>query len=142
MTNVAIRSEMRMANGTVSRGHLDEADTSPSEVALRTHVTLPDELVGEIDELVGKRKRSQFIKDAVEERLRRELLPRAFDDVVGSLKESRIPEWATPESSAAWVREQRIESDRIRGANDRLPPAETNLLEEGAWTESSSTHQS
>lgn len=109
---------------------------------MRTHVTLPDDLVGEIDELVGKRKRSQFIKNAVEERLRRELLLQAFDDVVGSLKESRIPEWATPESSAAWVREQRIESDRIRGANDRLPPAEMNGLEEGAWTESSSTHQS
>lgn len=109
---------------------------------MRTHVILPDELVGEIDELVGKRKRSEFIKDAVEERVRRELLLQAYDDVVGSLKDSRISEWATPESSAAWVREQRRESDRIRGADDRLPPVELNLPEEGEWTGSSSTPRS
>ncbi len=109
---------------------------------MRTHVILPDELVGEIDELVGKRKRSQFIAGAVEERLRRELLLQAYDAVVGSLKEPRIPEWATPESSAAWVREQRRESDRLRGADDRLPTTEIEIPEEGEWTGSSSTPRS
>ena len=109
---------------------------------MRTHVILPDEMVGEIDELVGKRKRSQFIAEAVRERLRRDLLLQAYDAVVGSLKDSRIPEWATPESSAAWVREQRHESDRLRGTDDRLPPAEITVPEEGEWTGSSSTPRS
>lgn len=93
---------------------------------MRTHVILPDEMVDEIDELVGKRKRSQFVKDAVAERLRREQRLKAFDDVVGSLKDSHIPEWDTPESSAAWVREQRRESDRIRGV-------EIEIEEDGTW---------
>ncbi len=109
---------------------------------MRAHVILPDEIVDQIDDLVGKRKRSRFIQEAVEERLRREQRLKAFDAVVGSMKDPVIPEWATPESATAWVREQRLESDQIRGANDWLPDADTDIPEEGEWSESSSTHQS
>ncbi|HEC62790.1 MAG TPA: ribbon-helix-helix protein, CopG family [Candidatus Acetothermia bacterium] len=36
---------------------------------MRTNVTLPEELVREIDRVAGRRKRSQFIVEAVRERL-------------------------------------------------------------------------
>ena len=97
---------------------------------MHAHVVLPDEIVDQIDDLVGKRKRSRFIREAVEERLRRERRLKAYDAVVGSMKDFIIPEWATPESAAAWVREQRLESDRTRGADDWLPDSDTDILEE------------
>ena len=78
---------------------------------MRTHIVLPDEMVEEIDELVGKRKRSQFVKELIEERLRRERLLKAFDEFAGSLKDANIPGWETPESTVEWVRAIRREAD-------------------------------
>jgi hypothetical protein len=61
-------------------------------------------LLDQIDCLVGKRKRSQFIVEALEERLRRERLRGAAARFAGSIKEGEVPEWDTPESAYAWVR--------------------------------------
>ena len=74
---------------------------------MRTHVVLADELVADVDKLVGKRNRSRFIAEVVAERLRRERLIRAIREGAGSLDMSRHPEWETPEKVAAWVRELR-----------------------------------
>ena len=71
----------------------------------RTHVILPDKLLDEIDELVGKRKRSEFIVDAAEKELKRQRRIEAARKVGGSLKDADPPpEWATSESAAEWVR--------------------------------------
>lgn len=71
----------------------------------RTHVILPDELLEEIDELVGKRKRSEFLADAAERELRRQRLRKAAKKAGGSLRDADTPpEWATSESAAEWVR--------------------------------------
>ncbi len=43
---------------------------------MRTHVILPDDLVEGVDKLVGKRKRSRFVEEAVLEKLKRERLGR------------------------------------------------------------------
>jgi len=45
-------------------------------VKARIQVNLPSELVRKIDELVGPRKRSQFIERAVRDSLRREAVKR------------------------------------------------------------------
>ena len=74
---------------------------------MRTHVIMPPELVKEVDELVGKRKRSRFVAEAVEEKLRRQRLLDLFDEMAGSLKDVDIPGWETPESTAEWVRAMR-----------------------------------
>lgn len=71
---------------------------------IRTHVVLPAELVRQIDHLVGKRKRSAFIEDAAEDRVRRERLRRALDKTAGVLKGKLPPEWETPETTRQWVR--------------------------------------
>jgi hypothetical protein len=92
-------------------------------------------MVAEIDELVGKRKRSQFIEEAIEERLKRERRLKAFRAVVGSLKGKGIPEWSTPESTVEWVHQQRQESDRSRGVAIEFD-------EDGEWRGFSWTHPS
>jgi len=83
---------------------------------------LPAELVRQIDELVGKRKRSAFIEDAVEGRVKRERLRKALEKTAGALKGRLPPEWETPEKAHDWVRKLRAASDerlkRIWGSDD------------------------
>lgn len=89
---------------------------------VRTHVVLPAELVRQIDELVGKRRRSAFIEDAVGERMKRERLRKALEKSAGALKGKLPPEWETPEKAHDWVRKLRAASDerlkRIWGSDD------------------------
>jgi metal-responsive CopG/Arc/MetJ family transcriptional regulator len=78
-----------------------------AEDTIRTHVVFPKELVLAVDELVGQRKRSAFVTEAVAEKLERERLGRALAETVGSLAAADYPEWETQEKISAWVREQR-----------------------------------
>jgi len=82
------------------------------EGAVRTHVVLSAELVRQIDELVGKRKRSAFIEEAVEERVKRERLGRALEETVGALKGKLPPEWEEPGGAAEWVHRTRQQDRR------------------------------
>ena len=79
---------------------------------MRAHVIVPDDLIAEVDELVGPRKRSEFFVGAVRERLRRERLKAAAEAAAGSLVGVDIPGWETSESAVEWVREQRRDWDR------------------------------
>ena len=79
---------------------------------MRTHMVLPDELVESIDSLVGKRKRTRFVQEAVREKLRRETLVAALEATAGVLAKDDHPEWDTTEKVAAWVRESRRQSQR------------------------------
>jgi hypothetical protein len=73
----------------------------------RAHVVLPDALLREIDARVGQRKRSEFIQQAIEEKLNVLRRVEAFRRVVGSVGDGDIPEWETRESTEAWLRELR-----------------------------------
>ena len=79
----------------------------------RAHVVLPNDLVCEIDHRVGQRRRSEFIQEAIEEKLKRLGRVEAFDRVVGSLKDVDIPGWETPESSAQWVHDLRHHPEKV-----------------------------
>jgi hypothetical protein len=70
----------------------------------REHVVMPSDLLREIDSRVGRRKRSAFIQEAIEEKLNRLRRVEAFERVVGSVADGDIPEWKTPESTAEWLR--------------------------------------
>lgn len=74
---------------------------------MRTHLVLPDDLVKDIDALVGKRKRSEFIAEAAQEKLKVERQLRAIREGAGSIDLSKHPEWATREKVIEWVRAQR-----------------------------------
>jgi hypothetical protein len=79
---------------------------------VRTHLVLPDELVQRIDLMVGRRKRSRFVEEAVREKLRRETLLAALKETAGAFSTEESPQWATSESAAAWVRESRRRDDQ------------------------------
>jgi hypothetical protein len=76
----------------------------------RTHIVIPEPLVIEIDRLVGKRGRSEFLTQAAEKELRRLQQIRALEGVTGAWKDKDHPELKG--GAASWVRELRKESDR------------------------------
>jgi Arc/MetJ-type ribon-helix-helix transcriptional regulator len=73
----------------------------------RAHVVLPEDLLQKIDARVGQRKRSEFIQEAIEEKLNHLARVEAFERVVGSIADGEVPEWDTRESTEAWVRDLR-----------------------------------
>lgn len=85
--------------------------TADAGTKRRAHVVLPSELLEEIDSLVGPRGRSQFIQEAVTERLARQRLRRSLREMEGSLAGYDIPGWETPETAAEWVRAMRRGED-------------------------------
>ncbi|MCL4232543.1 MAG: hypothetical protein KJ053_13275 [Dehalococcoidia bacterium] len=78
---------------------------------VRTHVVLPKELVDEIDALVGKRKRSEFIAAGLEAAVRRMRRAGLTRELMGSIPAGAVPAWDTLESTLAWQRLQRPVDD-------------------------------
>ena len=78
----------------------------------RTHIVIPEPLVNEIDRLVGKRGRSEFLARAAEKELRRLQQIRALENVAGTWKDKDHPELKV--GAARWVKELRKESERRR----------------------------
>lgn len=76
----------------------------------RTHIVIPEPLVTEIDRMVGKRGRSEFLTQAAEKELRRLQQIRALENMPGAWKDKDHPELKA--GAAQWVKELRKESDR------------------------------
>lgn len=75
----------------------------------RTNLTLPEELIREVDSIAGPRGRSRYVADAVAQRVRRDRLVRAIDAAAGSL----VPKGGRPmtrEEVSALVDELRTEA--------------------------------
>lgn len=83
----------------------------------RAHVILPEELVREIDSMVGTRGRSNFLVETAREAIRRRKLLQFL--------ESEQPAWKNEDhselehSSARWVRELRRESEKRNKKDSR-----------------------
>lgn len=73
----------------------------------RTNVTLPEQLLREVDQLAGPRGRSQFVADAVAAKVKRERLRKALDATRGAAMGS--PDYMGPEESYRWIRSMREE---------------------------------
>lgn len=76
----------------------------------RTHIVIPAELVKEIDKVVGKRGRSQFLHEAASKELKRLQQSAAVQLAAGSWKAADHPELKG--GVDAWVRKLRKQSDR------------------------------
>jgi len=76
----------------------------------RTHVILSDQLVKDIDNLVGKRQRSSFLTQAAEKELMRLRQIAALKAARGAWKDEDHPE--LKQGSGEWVRKLRQESER------------------------------
>ena len=79
----------------------------------RTHVSFSERLLTDIDELLGKGKRSAFLTEIAEREVRRRKQLRALDAAAGCWKSEDHPELKN--GSAAWVKELRS------GWDSRLP---------------------
>jgi hypothetical protein len=77
---------------------------------VRTHVLLPEDLVREIDALVGPRGRSAFLVETARDAVRRKKLLEFLNSDEPAWKDEDHPELA--EGAAEWVRKLRAESDR------------------------------
>jgi metal-responsive CopG/Arc/MetJ family transcriptional regulator len=76
----------------------------------RTHIIISDQLVSEIDNLVGKRSRSGFLADAAWREVKRLRMLSSLEESSGSWKSKDHPELS--KGSASFVRKLRAESDR------------------------------
>jgi len=61
----------------------------------RTNVILPDELLKEVDRIVGPRRRSAFIAEAVRERLARLKFLKALEQAAGAWSDESHPDLRT-----------------------------------------------
>jgi metal-responsive CopG/Arc/MetJ family transcriptional regulator len=76
----------------------------------RTHVILPEDLLAEVDSLVGQRGRSAFLAELVRQEVQRRKLLAALRDAKGSWKTKDYPE--LKKGSSAFVDKLRIQNDR------------------------------
>lgn len=78
-------------------------------VRIPTNLSLPKDLVEELDEFAGQRNRSAFVEEAIRYRLRRERVRRAWEAARGAWAGKGPPEWNEPNGVVNWVRGLRAE---------------------------------
>ena len=76
----------------------------------RTNVTLPEEMIQEIDEMAGPRGRSAYVAEAVRARLKRDRMRKVFDETYGAA--SGHSQWQDADEAYRWVRSLRDGSAR------------------------------
>ena len=74
---------------------------------VRTSLTLPEDLLREVDEIAGPGGRSRYVAEALGQRLKRDRLRRAVDATAGTLrgKEHQL----SRDEVSAWVEQLRAE---------------------------------
>jgi metal-responsive CopG/Arc/MetJ family transcriptional regulator len=80
----------------------------------RAHVFLPEDLLSELDSLVGQRGRSAFLTEVIGKEVHRRKLLSALREAKGSWKIEAHPE--LEQGSEKWVEQLRRENEQ------RLPP--------------------
>ena len=76
----------------------------------RTHIVIPQELVNQIDSLVGKRSRSSFLVDAASRELKRLRQLKALRTAAGSWSDKNHPELKM--GAAHWVKTMREHDEK------------------------------
>ncbi len=74
---------------------------------IKTHFVFPEELLKDIDQIVGERRRSQFVVEAAKEKLEKERLMKTFKDIKGLWKEEDYPEFRIMEDVEKWISDLR-----------------------------------
>src|SRR5471032_1540106 len=69
---------------------------------VRTNVTLPEELLRQIDEVAGPRGRSRYVADVVAKQVRRDLQRKVFAETFGAMVGK--PGWMNPDEALAFAR--------------------------------------
>lgn len=101
-----------MAVRTLPVDRTREDPSGPKRIPV--NLSLPEDLVTELDEVAGPRNRSAFAEEALRRAVRREQFRIAGEQTAGSLDLSKYPHWRTSEDVVAWVREMRAEETDCR----------------------------
>jgi hypothetical protein len=83
----------------------------------RAHILLPEDLLREIDALVGPRGRSAFLVETARNEVRRHRLLQFLENKDPVWKDADHPELAS--GAGNWVRKLRAQSEVSRGHRDR-----------------------
>jgi predicted transcriptional regulator len=84
-----------------------------------TNLSLPADLVAEVDVIAGRRNRSAFVEEAIRARLKRERLRLAMERARGTISAEEYPEFATSERVVEWVRARRAETTSVKPGTER-----------------------
>ena len=79
----------------------------------RTTVVLPTELLKAVDRIAGARRRSQFVTEAVKEKVARRLRSEALARAAGSINLADYPHWSSSEKISDWFHELAVEDERL-----------------------------
>jgi hypothetical protein len=99
-----VRYHVRM-----SRRSAPSAPPAVSRARKPTNLSLPPDLVAEVDALAGPRGRSAFVEEAVRRAIRRERLRVAIESTAGAWAGKGPAMWDEPDGVVRWVRELRVE---------------------------------
>jgi metal-responsive CopG/Arc/MetJ family transcriptional regulator len=77
---------------------------------VRTNVTLPSEVMAQIDEIAGPRGRSSYVAEAVQARLKRDRMRRVLDETYGAAVGHS--QWKDADEAYRWVRSLREDHSR------------------------------
>jgi metal-responsive CopG/Arc/MetJ family transcriptional regulator len=73
----------------------------------KAHLVLPREILEEVDQIAGKRKRSLFIAEATREKLERERFLKILEETKGAWSNRSRPELKTGKDVEQYVKEKR-----------------------------------
>ena len=106
-----LRHNVRMALRTkASRYPVDHIyDQAPEPKRIPVNLSLPEDLVADLDEVAGPRKRSAFAEEALRRAIKREQFRIVVEEVAGSLDPKDYPYWRTSKDVVEWVRMMRAE---------------------------------
>jgi predicted transcriptional regulator len=102
-----MRDTLRMAVRTPIIDRTYEPKPAPRRIPV--NLSLPGDLVAELDEVAGPRNRSAFAEAALRRAIRREQFRIAAERYAGSLDPADYPHWRTPKDVVEWVRMMRAE---------------------------------
>jgi hypothetical protein len=74
---------------------------------VKTHLAIPEEILVEVDQVAGKRRRSLFIVEATREKLERARFLKVLETTGGAWSDKMHPELRTAGSVENYVREKR-----------------------------------
>lgn len=84
-------------------------EPKPEPKRIPVNLSLPADLVGQLDEVAGPRNRSAFAEQALRRAIKREQFRIAGEKAAGSLDMRHYPHWRTSADVVRWVREMRAE---------------------------------
>ena len=73
----------------------------------KAHIILAGEILEEVDRIVGKRKRSLFIAEAIRERLERKRFLRVLEETKGTWTDKNHPDLRNSKDVEKYVRDKR-----------------------------------